>query len=162
MGTQERLDLSSLTEDGDTLELADGRLLRLRVEPDPDFSINDYDADGKIAWGTRDDYGEHRPAGFDGSAEKLNIYDHGVSLWWQPYEGLTAKHGSYEWEQERRRIQDLATYGFVGLVLELCQGKDAYARPIVVRTASLWGIESTADDDYRRELINDLASELEL
>src|SRR5665213_793852 len=150
----------SLKDDGDTLELGHGQTLRLRVEVDEDYSINDYDSDGKTAWGTRDgDTGyERRPEGFTGAAEKLGIYDHGVSLWWQPYDlkNMSIRPGTPEWKQERARIRDLAEYGFKIVTLEVLEGEDAYGRPIVVKAASCGGV-----DALYPELLLELFSELE-
>jgi hypothetical protein len=152
--------LATLRDDGDTADLEDGRTLRLRIEPDEDYSINDYDSDGKVAWGIRDDMGGRRPDGFDGSAEKLGIYDHGSALWWQPYKPdvLALKKSDPDaFRKERLRIRDLVEYGFKGIILELCQGEDAYGKPIVIKSASTWGV-----DELYPELLEDLAGELEL
>ena len=151
--------LANLKDDGDTVELANGAMLRLRIEPDEDYSINDYDSDGKVAWGIRDDMGGQRPAGFDGSAEKLGIYDHGNAMWWQPYRDVVElkRTDPEAFRKERLRIRDLVEYGFKGIVLELCQGEDAYGRPIVVKTESVWGV-----DELYPELVGELAAELGL
>lgn len=155
------MDLTELRDDGDTIDLEDGRKLRLRIEPDMDAQINDFDSYGKIEWGTKDQNSGHeqRPKGFNGNAEKLSIYSGGVSLWWQPPEGMTAKRGTEAWRQERSAIRDLAEYGFKGVILEVLDGEDAYHRPIVTKTASLWGIDSF-DHGYLTEVLGDLATEL--
>jgi hypothetical protein len=81
------LDLTSLTDDGDTLELPDGRTLRLRIEADLDTNLFEQpnEAYGKVAWVERNRSTGRpypRPDGFDGSAEKL--YTSRSPYWWQP------------------------------------------------------------------------------
>lgn len=149
-------DLTSLTSDGDTLKLDDERMLRLKIEPDQDYSINDYDSDGKIEWSRQNDYGSVRPAGFSGRARIIK-HHHWQDLWWEPYE-LTEEQIA----QEMPRIVNLIEYGFNGVTLELCEDTDAYGEPIVTKFASLWGIEWDADRDYIRSIVSDLADELEV
>lgn len=148
-----------MKDDGDVIDIGGGRSLRLRLEVDEGYSINDYDSDGKVAWGRKGQYDdrEQRPEGFDGSAEKLGIYDHGVSLWWQPMKGLSIKRGTPEWRAERSRIRDLAEYGFKVVILELLEGEDAYGRPIVIKSEATGGCDSVYP-----ELLDDLASEMGL
>lgn len=150
---------SNLDHDGAVLELGEGRALRVRIEPDPDYSINDYDSDGKVAVVTRDRdrcCDAPRPAGFNGRARKLWTYD-GYRFWWQPYEELTDAQIVADVE----RIRELMTFGFHGVILELCDGVDHYGRPIVRDAASLWGIDST-DPAYVRDVVADLVTELSL
>jgi hypothetical protein len=146
------LDLSSLTDNGDTLDLGDGRTLRLLIKPDEDASINDYDADGRV------DASKERPADFDGNAEKLHMGDY--TLWWQP-PADSPKRGTPEFEEMRRHVLELIEFGFYGVVLEVLQGTDAYDRPIVTHSASLWAIESL-ERDYLATVVGELATELEL
>jgi hypothetical protein len=150
------LDLSSLTDDGDTLELDDGRMLRLKIECDEDASINDYDADGKVEWTRSNSFGSVRPAEFSGRARKIDV-DYPYSLWWEPWEGATDE----QIRESIPRIVDLVRFGFKGVILELLQGEDAYHRPIVVESASLWGIDSL-DNGYIHEVVSELADELEV
>ena len=158
---QAELDLSELQDDGDVLKLDDGRVLRLRFEGDSDASINDYESDGKVEWMRRRDvrgYGyvhSVRPDGFTGAARIIDRDDH-YDLWWQPYEELTTE----QIRAEEPRIRDLVRYGFKGVILELCNGTDAYGRPIVENVASLWAVEWDADAAYIAEIVSDLASEL--
>jgi hypothetical protein len=143
-----------LQDDGDTVDLADGRMLRLRIEVDQDASINDYDSDGKVTW-SRGGEGTTRPAGFNGRARIIEV-DYPDRLWWQPCDGLTDE----QIRAETPRIRDLVRYGFKGVILELCAGVDAYGRPIVVDAASLWGIDSL-DDGYLATVLSDLVGELD-
>ena len=156
--TETRLDLSSLQDDGDTLTLEDGRVLRLKIEVDQDASINDYEGDGRIEW-TRDDCDwvprrTHRPADFSGRSRIIKR-DDGYSLWWEPYSELTED----QIRKEEPRIRELVEYGFKGVILELCQGTDFYEQYVVQNVASLWGIDSLANG-YLTEVVRELADEL--
>ena len=73
-----------------------------------------------------------------------------------PYEGLTEK----QIRSEASRIRDLVMFGFVGIIVELLEGTDAYGRPIVIGTESLWGIKWDVDDEYKAEVISGLCMEL--
>lgn len=158
------LDLSDLMHDGDTLELGDGVMLRLRVEPDDIDPFENADCYGKIAPVERDRYNGYngekdRPDGFDGNAEKLHVPGNGGAVWWQPHPE-SPKRGTDEFKRERKNILDLLEYGCCGFVLELCDGEDAYHRPIVRHVASLWGIEPFPGD-YAHEVVRDLYAEIE-
>lgn len=152
----EREAITTMTDDDDVTKLDDGRIVRLRIEPDSDASINDYDSDGRIEWTRGNSYGPVRPSDFTGRAQILDR-NNGYHLWWEPYHDLTEN----QIRSERPRIRDLVEYGFCGYILELCDGTDAYGRPIVVDTASLWGIEPFADAAYTRELLGDLLADLQ-
>src|ERR1035437_10345370 len=133
----EALDLAQLRGDGDTLELADGRMLRLKIEVDQDTSINDSDVYGHVEQYSHDyirDGHEPRPA--DGP-----------------------KRGTLEFGTFRRQVRDLLEMGFSGVTLELCSGTDAYGRPIVINVASLWGIDSF-EGGYLFEVVAELAAEV--
>jgi hypothetical protein len=156
--TATTLDLSSLQDDGDTLTLDDGRVLRLKIMPDEDASINDYESDGRIEL-TRDDRDWSpsrtvRPADFSGRS-RIIMRDNGHSLWWEPYSELTED----QIREEEPRIRELVTYGFKGVILELCEGTDFYGRYVVQNVASLWGIDSFANG-YLTEVVRELADEL--
>ena len=147
--------------DGDRAEvkLSRGRMLRLRIEPDQDSDLNDFDCYGRTAPTKRSrysDYPDTRPQGFDGNAEK--IWLGGDAIWWQPPADGPAR-GTAEFRSLRALVRDLAEYGFHGVVLELTRGVDAYHRPIVRNVASLWGIDSL-EDGYLREVAGELAAEL--
>jgi hypothetical protein len=151
-------ELGDLLKDGDLLKLDNGRTLRLRMEPDFDASINDYDSDGTVEWTHNDWNGwNHRPALFTGRARKLET-EHGSSLWWEPCADLTEEQITAEFPL----IRALARFGFQRVILELLDGTDAYGRPIVVQVASLSGIEWDADDGYIQDVVADLLSELEV
>lgn len=150
------LDLSTLTNDGDTLELADGRTLRLRFEPDPDSSINDYDSDGRVEWTRNNDYGAVRPDGFTGRARILEKHL-GSSLWWEPYEDLTED----QIRSEEFRIHQLVEYGFNVVFLELCDGEDAFGRPVVKEYETLGMVEWDASGAYLKDILEGMLAEME-
>jgi len=159
------LDLGALQHDGDTLELRDGRTLRLRIEPDDTNYMDDPDEFyGTVAWVERDrdtGYDKTRPAGFGGTARKLLANRHGDRVWWQPpTDGPTP--GTPEFDKMSEHLQALLEFGYVGVILEVLDGTDAYNRPIVTKAQSLWRIESDYDPEYLAEVVRDLANELGL
>lgn len=156
------LDLSDLTQDGDTIELPDGRTLRLRIEVDEDASINDYDADGRVEWTRNSDYGPQRPSDFTGRARIMDR-DHRSTLWWEPptAELIGCVWTEAELRSEESRIRLLLQDGFRGVILELLDGTDAYGRPIVKEVASLWGIDGL-DNGYLLSVLSDLLAEMHL
>ena len=162
MATDVHPAIAELTGDGDTFELEDGRTLRLKVEPDDDSSIMDEQGEGvwcgRLAWVNRDRWTGHdapRPDGFDGRARKLQR-NSGDPIWWQPPEDLDADNIV----AMSKTLLDLLEYGYCGVIVELCDGEDAYHRPIVVKTASLWGIEPFPDKDYLAEVVRELVEEV--
>jgi len=152
--TDTMLDLSDLDADGATLALGE-YTLRLRIEPDLDTGINDYDCYGKISTGHR--YGDRvtRPADFDGNAEKLHTQ--GAWCWWQPPSDI--KRGTPEFHDLASLVRDLAEYGFYLVYVELLHGLDAYKRPIVIDVDVVGGVDSTSSSNIL-DLARDLASEV--
>lgn len=157
LSDQERQEIEAL-DDGESFKLDDGRTIRFKVELDDTNPFDDYDCYGKIAWVGRG-YRENRPDGFDGNAEKLQA-NRSDQVWWQP--PADVKRTDPGFAKFRRQVTDLLEFGMCGYVLELCDGKDAYGRDIVVDVQSLWGIEPFAEDSYRVEIIGELLSEMEL
>lgn len=155
MSTREAL--KDLNSHGDTLDLGDGRTLRLVIEVDEDTTLNDYDSDGKVQWTRSNVYSGHstRPDGFTGRA-RIIIRDGNNSLWWEPYFELTEE----QIKAEQPRIVDLVTYGWKVITLEILQGEDFYGKPIVVNAATLGGVDLSGDDNYLASVVSDLASEL--
>lgn len=154
--------IAQLSHDGSVLKLDDGRILRLRVEVDEDTTINDDDFYGKTEAYSHRYIGEEghtkRPTDFTGNAQKIEV-DRGYWMWWEPpTDG--PKRGTPEFTKLRHQVTDLLRDGFKGVVLELCQGTDAYHRPIVVDVAQLWGIDST-DDGYLVEIVSELWGEID-
>lgn len=151
-------DLSQLTDSGDILDLDDGRRLRLLIEPDDIDPFAEFDVYGKAAsvGGRTNDYGYHvRPHGFNGNAEKIWIS--GDQVWWQPPDDV--KRTDEGFDEFRSHVIELLTFGMTGVVLEVLQGEDAYSRPIVVKVASLWGIDSL-DNGYLAEVLGELYEEV--
>lgn len=148
------IDLSSLTSDGDTLDISEGRTLRLKVWSDDQDPFREYEVYGRLAWADRNSNPEgHRPDIFDGNAEKIRH-----DAWWQPpTDG--PRRGTPEFDQFRALVRDLIEYGMHGVTLEVLQGEDAYYRPIVVEVASLGGIDSL-ENNYLAEVVKELADEL--
>jgi len=157
--TDAKLDLSSLEDDGDTLELDDGRMLRLKTNVDQDATINDFDCYGKISTEHErtTDYGyKSRPSDMTGNAEKL-WYGNDGPWWWEP--PADVKRTDPNFPALRDSVRELLAFGFKGVILELCEGTDYYGNPVVIRAASLWGIDGL-DNGYIHEVVSDLASEL--
>jgi hypothetical protein len=150
---------AELTEDR-VIDLPDGRHLRLRTEPDMDTSINDYECWGEISNGQRNAYTgrNERPSHFDGAARKIYLID--GPCWWQPFDGFLALTP----EQQREAIyhvQNLASFGFVGVILELLDPeKDAYGNYVVRDYASLWGVEWDPTPEYVQSIADELLGEL--
>lgn len=156
------MDLSKLTQDGDTLDLEDGRKLRLRIEPDQDYDpFEDTDVFGKRAAlnaGSHNLTGEReRPEGFDGNAEKLLDYQ-GYGFWWQPPQDV--KRGDPQFTAVRDEAMEAATYGGYILYLELLKGEDAYRRPIVTKVAEVYGVDFASLTDIK-EFVVELWGELQ-
>jgi len=160
-----KLDLSDLRDDGDTVDLPDGRTLRVRIVVDEDHSVTDEEFWGEFEWvrGSRWDDHTRRPDGFDGNAEIFDR-DHGSVLWWQPPRGdyaLSYGRGTKEFAEFRQSVRDLLNYGFKGVIVELLDGFDAYQRPIVTQSESLWGIDSV-EDGALAYVVADLVAEMHL
>lgn len=167
--------LAELREDGDTATIA-GRTFRLLFKPDDGYSINEYDSDGRVASAEAEEIGNgrwrslrdpdtgyyRRPSGFDGSAEKLS-FGRGETIWWQPHPDVVRLRQTdpVAFRKERTRITELCEFGFVGAILEELNGPDAYGCPIVLKFASLWGLEwDVAGSDYCAEIVSELFAEL--
>ena len=152
--------LDALDEDGAVVKLDDGTALRVRIEPDYDTNINDFDCYGAVepASTRYNDYeeGPRRPDGFDGNAEKIE-YARGAWMWWQPPADIPRTDPAFP--KFRDAVRDILEMGFSGVILERLDGTDAYGRDIVTDVASLWGIDSLADS-YLREVVKDLAHDL--
>lgn len=156
-------DLSQLSDDGDTVELENGRTLRLRIQHDEVDPFEQNDCYGKVTSvesGPRNDYGyRDRPDGFDGSAEKLWLPQNCGVVWWQP--PTDVKRTDEGFTKLRDLVMDLAAFGSHVITLELLEGVDAYRRPIVTQAAGLGGVDSL-DGGYLAEVVSELAAELEL
>lgn len=149
-----------MEDDGDTLELEDGRVLRLKIEVDQDTELSDFpDCYGTIGDSRRNDGGnEIRPEGFTGNAEKLWYGNYGP-WWWEPPTDL--KRTDPVFKSLRDQVRELLAFGFKGVILELLSTCDGCGRSQVVKGASLWGIDSL-DNGYIHEVVSELADELEV
>lgn len=117
-------------------------------------------------------YERTRPDGFDGNAERLDRYCPGscqgdyIGLWWQPPNPKTtgaSVRGTPEFDAMRRTILDILTFGYQGLVVDAVRVMPAcqccgHAENKTAH-ASLWGIEYTADAEYKSACMADLVSE---
>ena len=146
---------NQLRSDGDTLELEDGRVLRLRVTAD-DWSL-DQDGDwfGRVGWWAKDE----RPDWCDGSAEILD-HDGATRLWWMP--PADAKNDDVLKRNLRADIKEILAYGYSTYTLELCEGRDAYGNPIVREPASIGGVAPLWKGSDVDDLVDNLRRELGL
>jgi hypothetical protein len=144
------------------VKMDDGRVIRCRVEIDDipaSEHINDADGWGKVSEYAYDYHragNTPRPDGFDSNAEKIQV-DRGAWMWWQPPTDVARTDPHFA--EVRQEVRDLLEMGFRGVVLELCNGIDAYGRPIVTEVASLWGIDSL-DNGYMATVVAELLDEL--
>ena len=149
--------------DGDQTKIdVDGVLWRLRIETDEDTSINDEDTYGKVEYVVCDrNTGRPlpRPKGFTGRARKLTTY-RGDAFWWEPPYWEGQDWDAETWCKETQHVRDLMTWGFKVAILERCQGKDAYRRPIVTHFHALAGVD-TIDPEYLRQTVDELLAEIE-
>lgn len=155
--------LAELTEHGDTVE-HDGVTYRLGVEPDMDYTINDFDCYGRTEryshdW--RDWRDTSRPDDMDGNAEKIDFYDGWI--WWQPPSAeCGTQRGEPGFDALRNTVREILRWGFESLILEQLDGDtDAYGCGVVRNYASISGVEPMASGEYLAELIAELAQELE-
>ena len=137
------LDEMELPSEEGTYRLADGRIVRVSLGPDYDSNIQDDDSYGRLAWPVRTRSSEwtgrtSRPEGFDGNAEILRGGQHDP-IWWQP--PVDIPRSSPEFSHLRVALEDILSYGYATLVLELLEGTDAYGRWIVRESTALGGIE---------------------
>lgn len=175
------LDQSALADDlldRQSIELPDGRTLRLVENPDYDCQISDFDCYGRIEFIPRHKR-QHstRPDGFDGFARKVWSHN-GECFWWQPPDDLrTAKrepvyvedgHGvvhrhPYVFTDPvgtlQRNVADLLTFGFVVVGVEVLSDCESCHRAQVIGSAYIGGVEAMADRDYTLDLVADLVAE---
>ena len=158
--------LTELTDDRDTVELPDGRTVRLRIEHDPDTRLigegADFDCYGKLEWrDTRDRWGEGhwpaRPDGFDGNAEVL-CAPSSDPVWWQPAEGSPAR-GTREFVEMRRGMLELLEFGFQQVGLEILETCDCCDVTSVRGSAWIGGVDD-ATGDHLQELIGELFADV--
>ena len=155
------IDTSTLTEDGDTLELPDGVTVTLIVRPDEYQSgmdyINGMDCMGKVAWvdDRRNRYSDNpapRPDGFTGAARKITT-GYGDSYWWEPYrEGHTVY-----WDREQQdAVRDLLMYGPYEIALKFRKRCECCGTVNTIHEQWLGGIDSA---EYAAECVAELFDE---
>jgi hypothetical protein len=152
-------------EDGETVELLNGKKLRLKVSPDYYTDLNDFDYLGRVEWSKYSSYSKTsyiydrnpRPDGFNGNAEIIDV-DRGSSLWWQPPQDVA--RGSDQFKALRILVKNVVNYGFNVFTLELLDGKDGYGRDIVAKYSSLAGLEPFLDELSKEDILQELLSEL--
>jgi len=146
---------NQLRSDGDTLELEDGRVLRLRVTADDWTLDQDGDWFGRVGWWTKDE----RPDWCDGSAEILDR-DGATRLWWMP--PTDAKSDDVLKRNLRAEIKEILAYGYSTYTLEVCEGRDAYGQLIVRDSESIGGVAPLWDGSDVDDLVDNLRRELDL
>lgn len=161
--TDEQLaEIASELYERETCELPNGQLVRFRRDHDYNTDLNDFDYLGKVEPVLPDRYyycypHAERPAGFDGSARILRTRD--SNLWWQPPTGwhdMSADTQRAVW----RTACSVIEWGYYVYVVELCEGVDAYNRPIVRKVNALGGIEPDLRRDDDEACLRDLLMEL--
>lgn len=150
--------IDSLVAD-DMYDLPDGRMLRLIQEPDPFTDINDYaDCYGIVEWIPKGRHQNERPTGFNGAAYK--IWAGGDPYWWQPPADIIGSDEAVK--AARGAVCDLIEYGTTRITLELCEGNDAYGRPIVRQFAVIGGVEYSMTYKDKAVYVADLVADLSI
>lgn len=133
--------------------------LRLSTAPDDANPFEEFECYGRVEPAGRGGWGSCRPAGFDGSAEKLRLQ--AGTFWWQPYrEGRKVYGGS----KERAYVADLIDYGLQVLELELlgpvwdAQGRQHAS--IALDSACIGGVEPFPGDEHTAELVRCLLEDI--
>lgn len=148
-------DLATLTDNGSTLDLEDGRKLRVLIASDDINPFDEYECYGKVSSVHHNRDRDERPRDFNGNAEKL--WASGDQYWWQPPNDV--KRSDPEFRKFRSLVIDLLAFGMTYVALEVLQGEDAYHQPIVVKVAGLGGIDSLGNG-YLEEVLGDLYAEV--
>lgn len=136
-----------------TITLSDDREIRLEIVPDEVMSLDEFsDCYGSIELDHKSCYTGYsrRPEGFNGAARKFSTRDN--DYWWQPPEDLVNDpENCAEWFKIVRDYYN-GDWWYVGVAITIntC-GRD--------ESASLWGIESNAGEDYFKETIGELIKE---
>lgn len=139
-----------------TVALDDGSELRVKMEPDYDTSLeSDGDWFGKVQSA---DYGDKRPEGFDGNAEKMRARN--CAVWWQPPKDVQRGTESFKRLRDRVAGYYLEEWSYCGLVVERTVHHPTDSRFTREVEASLWCIEDDADRDYLRDTLADLFREV--
>lgn len=146
--------------ESETFDLDGTYEVRVTAEYDSDYSINDYDSDGKVSEYSYS-YGDRtpRPQGFTGRARKIET-DRSSWVWWEPYEELTEA----QIVAEMPRIRDLVESGFTLLHVELLsQVADQFGGLHTVTVDDTWmggNAWGYSDTEYQNEVIGDMLEEI--
>ncbi len=177
----ETLDSSAIADDlldRQSVDLPDGRTVRLVKDPDHDWTFSNFqDCYGRIAHIRRGSQYPTRPDSFDGFARKIWSHD-GECYWWQPPDDFrTAKRENALVEDAngvihrhpyaftdpvgslQRTVQDLLTFGCVILTVQIMEACGGCQRPQVIGSASLGGVEAMTDRQHMVDMVADLVSE---
>ena len=150
---------SALVRDG-FVSFANERRIIFRTQTDHETELNDFDYLGKIAQVVRQPYSNRskpRPDGFDGRAEIIRTP--WTEVWWQPpfdYLSLSIEVR----DKVRQTAKDVIAYGFDVYIVELCEGVDAYGKPIVVKYRDVGGIEPMLSEEDKVSTVSELLNEL--
>ncbi|HWC37358.1 MAG TPA: hypothetical protein VG476_02460 [Acidimicrobiales bacterium] len=147
-------DLAELRGNGDTIDLDDGRTLRLRFERDDLDPFREFEESyGQVTHETStrvNDFGYHvRPDGFGGRSRKVTVL--GDTYWWNPPDDMPDD----QIEQGKQTVRDLIEFGLCGVILEVIDPKD-----YLTDSESLWALEPSPDGDYLLDIVGDLWGEI--
>lgn len=144
---------------GATMTLPNGRILRLKEQPDEHTTVHDFaDNYGEVALVAHNNdtgFRKPRPSTFDGKARIIRTYD--GEYWWQPPDDYTDEMLTITLNV----LTDVLSYGFREYTLELCEGADAYRRPIVIGYATMAGIEPFITPHDLSWLLHDLFNDFQ-
>lgn len=159
MKTLDKIDVTKLRDDGDTLQLWGGQTLRLLITTDDGgFTINDFDCYGRTEWVNKDGLGRHtRPECMNGDARVIDT-GRGAACWWQPPADVAAEYIP----SILKEVLGIHQFGFQIYTLELLRGADVYGRDIVVEAVTIGGIEPFIDSSYSDSVIRDLLNDIEI
>jgi hypothetical protein len=147
--------------DGDSVDLPDGRSIRLRLQQDEFASFADWpDCYGRVEYAATNRMTGYkdRPEWADGAARK--IWAGNDCFWWQPPADIISNReqvGGYG-----RMIHELLIYGWQDVIVEILdEGTDAYGSPVVREYNSIGGVEwHMMNEDDRASLLADILADL--
>ena len=161
--------LDKLQSDGDSMEIGNGRTLKLVFTADETHfdDISEWgEVYGRTQWTRDGDYGAVRPSDFTGAAEILR-HDHNYSLWWEPYDlkGLTGGREGQAFRDYRTMVSEIMEWGFcvMGLKLyeEVADSRGGTHR-VEVASAYVGGIEPMCDvQGDCREMLEDCLAQIQ-
>lgn len=151
-------DLSTLTANGDSIDLPDGRRVTLRIEPD-EFAEGwndqmDAECYGTVTWSR----GGERPRDYNGAARKI-MTDGRDTCWWQPptAKAIGTVWTAEQWAEQTDYVRERVEYGWecVGIeVSEMVADSVGRKHRVVLDTAWIGGVDDTTGD-YLAELVGE-------